>query len=185
MIEPHHRQRKHQNLFLLGFGIFIAIVLSQLPLFQHFLANLGTFGYFGAYLAGLLFTSTFTVATGGVMLLALAKTLPPLALIPIGALGAITGDILMFIFVKDDVSQEITPIYQKIMGNHFKKILHSRYFAWTLPVIGAIIIASPLPDELAISLLGIAEIPLRQFIVFSFASHLIGMLLIISPRFFT
>jgi len=75
---------------------------------------------------------------------------------------------------------EITPIYNKIAGSHFKKILHTKYFAWTLPVIGALIILSPLPDELGVSLLGLSEVKTRKFFLISLASHTVGMFLLVS-----
>lgn len=119
------------------------------------------------------------------MILALAKSLPSVSLIIIiGSLGALTGDILMFSFVKNNITNEIAPVYQKVLGSHLKKILHTKYFNWTLPVLGAFIIASPLPDELGISLLGLSKTPPSQFLLFSYASHLVGMTLVATSSHF-
>ena len=43
--------------------------------FHSFLLHLGNFGYIGAFIAGILFVSTFTVATSALVLLVLAETL--------------------------------------------------------------------------------------------------------------
>jgi hypothetical protein len=49
-----------------------------------------------------------------------------------------------------------------------------------LPVIGAIIIASPLPDEVGISLMGLSKISTPKFIFISYILNSIGLFLIIS-----
>lgn len=171
---------KHKNLVLLLLGIIVAFLFSQSKEFNIFLINLGNFSYLSAFVAGMMFASTFTVATGALILLTLSKTFPPFLLIVLGGLGAVTTDFLIFLFVKNDVVKEITPIYDKITGSHLKKILHTKYFAWTLPVLGTLIIISPFPDELGISLLGVEEIKTSRFIVISLVSHTIGMTALIS-----
>ena len=166
-------EHKHKNLLFLILGIVLTYF------FRGLLEGLGSLGYLGALIGGALFASTFTVATGGLILLTLAKTMPPVFLIIFGALGAAATDFLIFHFVKDEVVSEITPVYDKITGSHLKKILHTKYFAWTLPVLGALFIASPLPDELGISLLGFEQMKTGKFILISLVSHLVGMSLLI------
>jgi hypothetical protein len=169
--------KHHHNLLLLSFGLISAFVLSRLPIFENFVQYISKIGYFGAFLSGVLFSSTFTVATGGLLLVRLANTLNPLALVFFGVCGAVSADLIIFIFVKDRISAEITPIYEKFFAHHhLKKILHTRYFSWTLPVLGAIIIASPFPDELGVSLLGISAMTVGKFALISFFSHTIGMI---------
>ncbi len=173
---PH----KHRNLLLLILGVILAVIFSQASWFTGDLGHLGNLSYLVAFVAGMMFASTFTVATGALILLNLAKEIPPLGLIILGGLGAVTTDFLIFHFIKDDVVQEITPIYDEITGSHLKKLLHTRYFAWTLPVLGAIIILSPLPDELGISLLGVEQVKTGRFMIISLVSHTIGMVVLIS-----
>jgi hypothetical protein len=176
-ILPHW---KHKNSVLFIIGLVIAIIFSQIPWFKEFLGTLGTLGYLGAVIAGMLFVSTFTVATGAVILMTLAKTLSPVEIIIFAAIGAVISDLLIFYFVKDEVEAEITPIYDKITGSHLKKLLHTKYFGWTLPVLGALIIITPLPDELGVSLLGMSEIKTGKFLLISGVSHTIGMFLLVS-----
>jgi len=171
---------KHKNSLLLLLGILLAFFFSSNSAFRGFLLGLGSFGYLGAFLAGIFFVSTFTITIGALIILTLAKTLSPAGLIVAAGLGAVIGDLLIFRFVKDDVAAEITPIYDQITGNHFRKIFHTRYFAWTLPVVGALIIISPLPDELGVSLLGLSEVKIYKFLLISSASHAVGMLLLVS-----
>lgn len=176
----HPKYRHHHNLLLFIIGLLMAIVMARSPFFNQLINYLGDLGYLGAFIAGMLFTSTFTVATGAVILFALAKTLSPIFLILLASIGAVLGDFLIFKFIEDDVVEEIKPIYEQVTGSHLKKILHTRYFAWTLPVIGALIIASPMPDELGVSLLGISEIKPLKFLLISWVSHALGMFFLIT-----
>lgn len=123
--------------------------------------------------------STFTVATGVVILLMLIPHLSALTLGALAVLGAVIGDFLIFRFIKEDLEEEIVPIYNLVGGKHLNKLLHTRYFSWTLAVVGALIIASPLPDELGVSLMGISKMKTLEFLLISLMSHATGIFLII------
>ena len=64
--------------------------------------------------------------------------------------------------------------------SYVRSLLRSRYIAWTLPIIGVFILASPLPDELGVSLLGISKISEAKFIFISYVSNAVGILMIAS-----
>lgn len=179
----HHRlrHRRHHNLLLLIGGLAFALILSRLPFFTILIKEIEKFGYLGAIFSGFLFTSTFTVATGGLLLANFAQVLDPFWLILCGVSGALLGDMIIFLFVKDKVSEDITPVYEHFLAkNHLKKLIHTKYFSWTLPVIGALIIASPFPDELGISLMGLSAMSLWEFLLISFFSHSFGIFVLVS-----
>lgn len=171
---------RYKNLITLALSIVFALILSRFEAFHTFLLSLGGMGYLGAFLAGILFVSTFTVATGAVILLVLAEKLSPVEIGIIAGLGAVVGDLLIFRFIKDNLMEEITPIYDRLGGSHLTKLLSTKYFSWTFPVFGAIVIASPLPDELGVSLMGIAKMKTYQFIILSFILNAVGIFLIVS-----
>lgn len=178
---PINHRWRYPNLTLVAIGILAAIYLSRIESFHQFLLHLGNFGYLGAFIAGMLFVSTFTVATGLLILLTLAETLPPLGLALIAGWGAVIGDLTIFHIVKDNLQKELTDIYRhQLNGRHLSRLLHTKYFSWTFPVIGAIIIASPLPDELGISLMGISKMKPIIFAVISFLLNSIGIFLIVA-----
>ncbi len=180
--EKHHATAwKYKNLTIASVGIVLAVLLSQNETLHAFLSHLGTLGYIGAFIAGILFVSTFTVATGALILLILAETLHPIEIGIIAGLGAVVGDIIIFRFIKDNLASEITDIYNHVDNKkHLKKLFHSPYFSWTLPVLGAIMIASPLPDELGISLMGLSKLRTIPFMIISFILNSIGIFLIVS-----
>ncbi len=175
---------RYKNLTLVLLGLIFAFILSESTEFHRFLLQIGDLGYLGAFLAGILFVSTFTVATGAVILFILAEKLSPLEIGIISGLGAVVGDFTIFRFVKNDLVSEIEPIYEKLGGNHLTKVLHTKYFSWTFPVFGAIIIASPFPDEIGVSLMGIGKMKTYQFLILSFILNAIGIFLIVSTSLF-
>ncbi|MBI2430502.1 MAG: hypothetical protein HYV39_00575 [Candidatus Levybacteria bacterium] len=179
------RSFKYKNISLFFFSLLFALLLSKYEPFHLFLLNLGNLSYIGAFIAGILFVSTFTVATAAVVLLVLAEQLSAIEIGILAGLGAVLGDFTIFRFIKDNLMQEITLIYDRIDGNHhFTKVLHSKYFSWTLPVIGAVIIASPLPDEVGVSLMGIAKMKTYKFLLLSFILNATGIFLVISASSF-
>lgn len=177
----HKNHWKYKNLTIVFFGILFAVALSRVETFHSFLTHLGGLGYIGAFLAGILFVSTLTVATGILILFTLAETLHPIEIGLIAGLGAVVGDLTIFRFVKDGLSGEIEDIYNHMdRKRHLKKVFRSKYFNWTLPVLGAIIIASPLPDEMGVSLMGLSKLTTIRFMILSFILNSIGIFLVVS-----
>ncbi len=170
-----------KNLTFFIISIIFVFFLSQMEGFRNFLMDLGALGYFGAFVAGMLFVSTFTVAVGILILSVLALSLSPIELGLIAGFGAVIGDFMIFSVIKNNLSQELSYLYNKVDNrNYVKHLLYSKYFSWTLPVIGAFIIASPFPDELGVSLMGISKMKDYQFIIVSFILNSIGIFLMVS-----
>ena len=94
-------------------------------------------------------------------------------------LGGVFGDYLIFRFLKDRVFEEIKPILKKIGKPLVNKLIFTPRFSWIVPVLGAIIIASPFPDEIGISLMGLSKIKNWQFVLISFILNSLGILFMI------
>jgi len=181
----HWQKWRYKNLTFLIISLLFAIFVARYEPFHETLLHLGSLGYIGAFVAGALFVSTFTVATGIVILLILAESLSPIEIGLIAGLGAVFGDFVIFRFVKENLKQEITTIYDHIDTNHHvKKLFHSKYFSWSMPVIGAIVIASPFPDEIGVSLMGISKMKTYKFLLVSYLLNAIGIFLTISASVF-
>lgn len=181
----HSKHWKYKNLTLTFLSIILAIYLYRFEAFHTFLLHLGGLGYLGAFIAGILFVWTFTAATGALILLVLAESLSPIEIGLIAGLGSVVGDLLIFRLVKDGLAEEIREIYNHVdHKKHLKKLFHSRYFNWMLPVLGAIIIASPLPDEVGVSLMGISRMSTIKFVLISYVLNSLGLFLIILASVF-
>lgn len=176
----YHAKHHYKNIVLVCIGILAAVALSRVDEFRAVLLHLGTFGYVGAFITGMLFVTTFTAPIGTLMLVILAQRYTAIEIGILAGAGAVVTDMLIFRFVKDDLSDEIKSLYKHFGGSHLRHIFHSKYFHWTLPVLGALIIASPLPDELGVSLLGISKMKPFQFILTSFCLNSLGIFLIVS-----
>lgn len=178
-LEKRWKNWQYKNTTLLILSLVLFFMLSQLPAFKNFISYIGNFGYIGAFVSGVFFVSVFTVAPAGVVLFFLADTLNPLWVATFAGFGAVLGDYLIFRFLKERVFDELKPTFFKNGGYILGKLFKTPYFAWLLPIFGALIIASPFPDEIGIGLLGISKLKNWQFILLSFLLNSVGIFLVI------
>ena len=171
---------RYKNLTFLFLSLLLALYLFRNETFHSYLLHLGNLGYIGAFIGGVLFVSTFTVATATLILLVLAEGLNPIEIGVIAGAGAVVGDVLIFRFIKDGLPSEVKSLYTRVKGRHLTKVIHSKYFSWTFPVIGALLIASPLPDEIGISLMGISKMKFYNFLLLSFVLNSVGIFMVIT-----
>jgi hypothetical protein len=171
---------KYPYLTTLLISIFIAIFLLQDQSFKSWILDLGSLEYIGVLIAGMMFVSSFTVAISIAILAILSENIHPIAIGLIGGVGAVMGDYLVFKLVRSRLTEEITALFGEENISYVKTVLRSKYISWTLPIIGVAIIASPLPDELGVSLLGISKMSEAKFIFISYVSNSIGILMVAS-----
>lgn len=169
----------YKNTAILVVSLMVFFLAVENPVFKAVITYIGNLGYLGAFVAGALFVSVFTVAPAAAMLFFISETLNPLIVAVFAGTGAVVGDYLVFRFLRDRVFDELLPVFLKNRGNVVVKLFRTPHFAWLLPVVGALIIASPLPDEVGIGLLGASKLKNWQFLSLSFILNTIGILLII------
>jgi len=158
---------KYKGLTLIFLSILFAIFLSKYTSFNKLLFETRYIPFIGSFIAGILYTSSSTAALGILIFSDLSKRISPLEIALLGGLGSAVADFFLFRFFKDDLIFEIMPIYNKLGGRHLTKLMYHKFFRWSLPIVGAIIIASPLPDEIGIGLMGISKIKNKQFAILS------------------
>ena len=90
------------------------------------------------------------------------------------------GDLIIFRFVKDSFSEHIITAFENIRQKKILLIFHKekRHIGWMLKILGAIIVASPLPDEIGLTLLGFSKIKMIYFVPLSFFLNSLGILII-------
>ena len=174
------RNYKYKGLTLIFISILLTIFLSKYNFLNEGLFNLRNTPFLGSFIAGILYVSASTAALGILMLSDLAKTLHPIEIAIIAGLGGVVADFVLFRFFKGDLISEITPIYNKLGGKHLTRLMYHKYFRWSLPIVGAIIIASPFPDEIGISLMGLSKIKSYQFVLLSLVLDIGGVFLLVS-----
>jgi hypothetical protein len=171
---------RFKNTLLLFASIGVFFLFLNTPFVRSIIAGIGDLGYLGAFLTGIFFVSTFTVAPSMVVLYHLATLLNPWEVALLAGLGAVIGDYLIFRFFKDAVFAEIEPHFMFFRKPFFDRIISTPYFAWLVPFVGAIIIASPLPDELGLGMMGLSKIKNWQVILLSFALNSAGIFALIT-----
>lgn len=171
--EHHHIMR---DLAIISASVIFAIYLGRSEAFEIFLWQINSAGILGIFLAGFFFTSVFTTAPAIVALAELSQIQPVWMVAALGAVGALGADYILFRFFRDSISGDIVYILKnnKIGFSWFK----NKTLRWAMPFMGALVLASPLPDELGVALLGVANTRPRKFLLISYVANFFGILAI-------
>ncbi len=169
-----------QDIAIIVFSILIATILVKTNILLEIISSLGAFKLVGAFVAGMFFTSVFTTVPALATLGEIGLFQNPILVALIGGAGAVLGDLVIFHFVRDRFGEDLKEVFKTTHPDErFKKLVHLKFFRWFVFFIGGIIIASPLPDELGVSVLGFAQIQTRWFIPISFVFNTLGILVVV------
>ncbi len=171
----YYVHRLMRDLVVVLVSIILALFLVRTGTLQSIIISLQGMQILGSFFAGIFFTSGFTIAPAGVALLELAKTMSPLAVAFSGALGATVGDLIIFFFIRDAFADDLMGAFRTSHTKAVLSHLHLGLLRWVLPIVGAIIIASPLPDELGLACLGVSRVRMRYLIPVAFVFNFIGI----------
>lgn len=173
------RSRKHlvEDALIIAVSVAFAVFIGKTGIAHDFIMSLGGSKWLGIFLSGMLFTSIFTTAPALIILGQFAETTSLITLTLLGGLGAMAGDYLLFYLVKQRFSGDLGYLLSS-RSRRFPRIFHTRLFRFFLPFIGALVIASPLPDELGIAMLGFSRVGNRFFLVTSFVMNGVGIFII-------
>lgn len=171
---------KYKGLTLIAISIFLTIFLAENAFLNQAVFNISGIPILGSFIAGILYVSASTAPFGVFLLLGLSKNLPTIEIAIFAGLGGVLADFVLFRFFRGDIIGEITPIYNRFGGKILTKLMRHRLLRWILPIIGAIIIASPFPDELGIALMGLSKIKNFQFVILSLFLDITGVFLLVT-----
>lgn len=171
---------KYPKFLLLIFTFVLAYLIfrnRESVMLKNFLLSSG---YFGAFLTGLGFSYGFTSAPATAIFLILAKQQNILLSGFIGGLGALFSDLIIFKFVRYSFSDEIEKLSKekpiKVLNHKIKGKLKE----YLLTALAGFIIASPLPDEVGVSLLAVSKsISTKFFSLFSYIMNTAGIFVIL------
>jgi len=173
------RKKLFRDGTVISVSVLAAVILYQSNFLIDFLNSFsGIYFVMGAFLAGILFASTFTVAVASSVFLLLTKTHNAFAIALIGGLGALAGDTLIFKFLRDDLIADFEYLEKHFPNKLAKRIIHSKLIFWFLPIIAALVIASPFPDEVGLLLLASIKLKYHHFSILSFTFNTIGILIL-------
>ncbi len=159
---------------------YVLIYGKPSPELHAFIISLG---YLGVFAAGFFYAYGFTAAPATLVLLSIAKDESLVWASLAGGLGALIGDIAMFLFIKHTFDDELlrlskTNFVRKLGGEEAR--LFGRFKKYVKTTFASFIIASPLPTEIGVAMFAsIRELSAKKFLVIAYALHTTGIFIIL------
>ncbi|TSC76452.1 MAG: Uncharacterized protein G01um101431_585 [Parcubacteria group bacterium Gr01-1014_31] len=168
-----------QDLAIIAFSVAVAVALVKTDLLVRLLTQTRELEFVGSFIAGLFFTSVFTTAPAMVTLGEIAQVNTLFGTALLGAAGAVIGDLIIFRFFRDHFAEHLMSVLrERGSSRRVRMLFRVRSFRWLTFLAGGLIIASPLPDELGITLLGFSKMRTSWFIPLSFTFNFLGIVVI-------
>lgn len=169
---------KYGNLAALLLVLLAAYFIATSGVLSLIAARIGELQYFGAFLAGLLFTSaiTFPFAILGLLALVAAGTNTYLLAL-IGGAGAMVGDYFLFCAFRRSIDST-----KKLAAKYNIRFpqVNSKLLKIIAPIFAGFIIMSPLPDEIGIAILGAVHFNPKYFLLLAYVCNTVGIFAIAS-----
>lgn len=167
-----------RDIGIIALSVVIALILVKNGIIDELLLKTGD-RLLGSFIAGMFFTSVFTTAPATVALGIIAQGAPNVLGVAVsGAFGALLGDLIIFRFLRDSLGKDIMDLIKQQRNARINHMLKLKFLRWFMSALGAFVIASPLPDELGLMMMGMTKLKLRVFIPISLIFNFIGILAI-------
>ncbi len=171
---------KYPKFFLLVLSFITAYYLFDSAYFDPIRNIIMKLGYFGTFFFGIIFVQGFTAAPATAALLLIAKEQNMYLAGIIAGLGALVGDLIIFKFIKYSFADEIKKFRREKLVKEISGITPGPIKKYLVPVLGGFIIASPLPDEIGVSLFAMSKhASVKIFSIISFSLNTAGILIIL------
>jgi len=167
-----------RDVAITALSIFLALVLTKTGVLNDLFASTQEWRFVGSFLAGMFFVSLFTAAPAGVVLFEIALATPAWEVALFGGLGALAGDWIMFRFIRNNLTNNVGGLMKKKSARRLALLMRRNPFRWLVPLVGAFIVASPLPDEIGLAMMGLSKVKSIVFIPVSFILNFLGILII-------
>ena len=176
---------KHQNTVFLLLSFVFTYYLIKTGLVNAVVEYLGNFGYLSALVLGFFFSLGFTTTPASATLFFLAKHINPVGMALIAAIGASISNLMIYLFVKHRLLDEIRYIlgeelrleFSKFEINLTQSVMRSRGMRIFVPALAGILTAMPVPTELIAAVLwNIVRYKPQIVLVYSFIFSFIGIL---------
>jgi hypothetical protein len=164
--------RKYPKLLLFIVSVIIVYFFFSRLLYEPLHDALVYLGYFGTFLAGLLYPYAFTSAAGTAILIIISKEQNILLAGMVASAGALISDIIIFFFVKYTFAEEMRGLSKEAIVMTLSRRIPNSFRIYLLASIAAILIASPLPTEMGIMLMAsIKKITTKKFVAIIYILH--------------
>jgi len=171
---------KYPKLSLFIISVILVYVLFSGLAYKPLHDTLVFMGYFGTFLAGLLYPYALTSAAGTGILLILAKEQNILFAGVIAGIGALISDIILFLFVTHSFSDEVQKLSKEKVVRTVNRWIPDSIRVYLLATFAGLLIASPLPTEIGILLMtSIKNISFKKFIIIIYILHASAIFIIL------
>jgi len=167
-----------RDLAIIVFSFIAAMIFVKTGTLKNILDSAQGLKFLGSFVSGIFFVSVFTAVPATVIIAELAKTDSIFLVALFGGLGALFGDLIIFKFIKDSLSEDFFYLIKKSGSERFFSIFKLKLFRWLVPFFGALVVASPLPDEIGLMMMGLSKMKTSLFVPISFALNSLGILAI-------
>jgi len=170
---------------LLVFMITIIIAISLFYEWMHsqlvhdFLVSLW---YGWTFLWWFFYSYGFTSSSATAILLILSKDTSLILAILTAWIWALISDIILLKFTKNHLLQELTILKEEQFIMKFRDFLKKIFwppYRHIMPIIAGIIIMSPLPTEIGISILASRNLSMKTFMIMAYILHTTGIAIIL------
>ena len=179
--KKHRRHHLLRDLIIIGASVPGGIFLAQTGILENWISAATGSILIGSFVAGMFWTSAFFVVPASVAILEIARLNSILPVALMATAGAFFADLAVFRFFKDNLVEDIEDFFRHSRFHfhrlHFLWKLKS--FRWLFSILGAIIIASPLPDDLGIAIMGLSHTNTHFFFITSLLLNFVGILTLI------
>lgn len=164
--------------WLIIFGVIAAILISRSHNVELAVSFISEYAVLGSFFIGTLFTSILTTAPAIVAISEFSYYVPAWQIATFGAAGAVLSDALLFRFIRSPFTDYIIRAAVSPKVRRLGSWIEKSPLWWVVPLLGALVIASPLPDEVGLLMMGVSRIRFSSFVVLSYVMNFIGILAI-------
>ena len=164
--------------WVLVLSTLLSIWLLKTDAMGAFIAQAAEFEEISSFISGIFFTSILTTAPAIVALGELGQHIAPWKVALFGGAGAVCGDILIFRFLHSPLANYVIRAAVNLRLRRLGGALEKSAFWWILPLIGAVVLASPLPDELGLLMMGLSSMRLWSFMTLAYVMNAAGIYII-------
>src|SRR3989344_6012320 len=153
----NHKNNLMRDLGIIILSIVIAVILVKTGALKSLLTSTQELKFIGSFVAGIFFVSVFTAAPATVVFAEIAQSNSIFWVAFFGGIGALVGDLIIFRFIKDRLAEDFLQLIKKTRSERLVSIFKLKLFKWLVPFLGALVIASPLPDEIGLMMMGLSN----------------------------
>ena len=156
-------------------SFLLSIWLAKADVIGAFIERAAEFEEISSFISGIFFTSILTTAPAIVALGELGQHIAPRKVALFGGAGAVCGDLLIFRFLHSPLANYIIRAAVNSRLRRLGAALAKSALWWIVPLLGAAVIASPLPDEIGLLMMGLSSMRLWSFIVLAYVMNAAGI----------